>query len=231
MNAGQPETPAVDGELAAGEFGRWLDAIGEAIDGRRPADVPCGTCTACCRSAQFVHVGPEEVATLARIPAELLVAAPGLPSGHRVMGYDERGHCPMLQADGCSIYEDRPRTCRTYDCRVFAAAGVEPDAHGARGRTDVAERVRRWRFDYGGAEAHVRQRAVRATAALLARQPDVLGPRSAANPTAQAVAAVLAHRAGLRLDTDGRPLEATAPTAQAVRVELDRRTRAARSAR
>ena len=48
----------------------------------------------------------------------------------------------MLSATGCSIYEHRPRTCRTYDCRVFAATGIapEPDQPG------VAARVDRWRF-------------------------------------------------------------------------------------
>ena len=59
-----------------------------------------------------------------------------------VLGYDERGHCPMLVDGACSIYEHRPRTCRTYDCRVFPAAGVEPDADKAPSPT----RARRWRF-------------------------------------------------------------------------------------
>ena len=36
------------------------------------SDVPCNGCTACCRSSQFVHVGPDEADTLAHIPAELL---------------------------------------------------------------------------------------------------------------------------------------------------------------
>ena len=38
----------------------------------------------------------------------------------------------------------RPETCRTYDCRVFAAAGMNagPD------KTVINERIARWRFDY-----------------------------------------------------------------------------------
>lgn len=47
----------------------------------------------------------------------------------------------MLGDAGCRIYDDRPRTCRTYDCRVFAAAGVVPE------QPLIAERVRRWRFE------------------------------------------------------------------------------------
>jgi hypothetical protein len=42
-------------------------------------------------------------------------------------------------ADGrCSIYDERPRACRQYDCRVFAVSGVIPD------QPAVAERVRQW---------------------------------------------------------------------------------------
>ena len=72
----------------------------------------------------------------------MLFPAPGFPPGHVVMGYDDRGHCPMFKDNKCSIYEHRPRTCRTYDCRVFAATDVVPDA------PEIAARVRRWRFDH-----------------------------------------------------------------------------------
>ena len=68
----------------------------------------------------------------------------GCPTGHVVLGYDEQGRCPMLRDDGCSIYEHRPQACRTYDCRVFAATGVEVDDDKAL----LADRVRRWRFDH-----------------------------------------------------------------------------------
>ena len=64
-----------------------------------------------------------------------------MPEGHLLLGFDEHGRCPMLVRGACSIYESRPRTCRTYDCRVFAAAGVTPDE-----QPDIAAQVRRWRF-------------------------------------------------------------------------------------
>src|SRR5690349_11565351 len=112
-----------------------------ALAGTAESDVPCGSCTACCRSSQFVHIAPDERETLAVIPKELLFPAPRLPRGHVLLGYDERGHCPMLVAGGCSIYENRPRACRAYDCRVFAATGVTPSDQPA-----VVERVRQWRF-------------------------------------------------------------------------------------
>ena len=47
-----------------------------------------------------------------------------MPKGNMLLGYDENGHCPMLIDDKCSIYEHRPITCRSYDCRIFPAAGI-----------------------------------------------------------------------------------------------------------
>src|SRR3954452_13867356 len=82
---------------------------------------------ACCTSSQFVHIEPDEADALAHIPAALLFPAPRLPKGHVLLGYDERGHCPMLVAGRCSMYEHRPRACRAYDCRGCPAAGVNPD--------------------------------------------------------------------------------------------------------
>jgi Fe-S-cluster containining protein len=125
--------------VAAGRFSEWL----EQLQSGNEMAVPCGACTACCTSSQFVHIEPDERETLARIPVGLRFPAPGLPEGHVVLGYDEHGQCPMLVDGACSIYEHRPRTCRTYDCRVFAATGVEPDAS----QPDVAARVHEWRFD------------------------------------------------------------------------------------
>ena len=114
-------------DLPAGDFSSWITDVQAAIRGERAADVPCRGCTACCRSSQFVHIGPDETDTLSHIPAELLFPAPRLPRGHVLLGYDERGHCPMLVDDQCSIYEHRPVTCRAYDCRVFPATGVAVD--------------------------------------------------------------------------------------------------------
>ena len=73
----------------------------------------------------FIHIAPAEKQTLRHIPRALLVAAPGRPRGYRLMGYDDQGRCPMLVEGDCSIYGDRPQTCRDYDCRVFAATGIE----------------------------------------------------------------------------------------------------------
>ena len=120
--------------------------------------MPCDGCTACCRSSQFVDIAPDETDTLAHIPAELLFPAPGRPAGYVVLGYDETGCCPMLIDNRCSIYEHRPQTCRTYDCRVLPAAGVELDEET---KALIAERTQRWRFGYPNPEDRARQRAIR----------------------------------------------------------------------
>jgi len=132
----------IDETIDAGRFSLWLAELDQSLRGDADIDVPCGACTACCTSSQFVHIAPDETDTLARVPVELRFPAPGLPKGHVVLGYDERGRCPMLVDDACSIYEHRPRTCRTYDCRVFAATGVQPE-----GQPTIAARVARWAFD------------------------------------------------------------------------------------
>ena len=88
--------------IPAGEFSAWLTGMLAAIARERSSDVPCGGCTACCTSSQFVHIGPDEADTLAHIDPRLLFPAPLLPAGHVVMGYDERGRCPMLIDDVCS---------------------------------------------------------------------------------------------------------------------------------
>jgi len=130
--------------LDAGDFGSWLTDMRSALRGEQDAVVPCGGCTACCTSSQFVHVDADETDTLAHIPAELLFPAPRSTPATLVMGYDENGHCPMLVDNACSIYEHRPRTCRTYDCRLFAATGVEID----KSKPAIAHRVGRWRFTF-----------------------------------------------------------------------------------
>lgn len=161
--------------IDAGSLASWVAAFEEARRGDGAMDVPCGDCTACCRASQFIHVGPDEADALAHIPAEILVPAPGAPPGTRVMGYDEDGCCPMFDGERCSIYDHRPRACRTYDCRVFAAAGVDPDP----GRDDLAARVARWRFSLTGSEADDEadlHRAIRDTARLLADHRDAFSP-------------------------------------------------------
>ena len=148
-------------DLPAGGFSAWLRRTRIALVDESGADVPCGECIACCTTSHFVHVRPDEADALAHIPRELLFAAPGLPRGNVLLGYDENGRCPMVAGDGCSIYEHRPLTCRNYDCRVFAAAGIAADQQA------ITQRSRRWKFGYPAQDDRDRHASVRAAAAFL----------------------------------------------------------------
>lgn len=188
-------------ELPAGDFSTWIEAMLRAIRGAGESDVPCSGCTACCTASQFVHIAPDETDSLAHIPRELLFPAPLAPRGHVLMGYDARGHCPMLVDNACSIYEHRPRTCRTYDCRVFPATGVAIDESG---KELIAERARRWRFGYPSADDRARHDAALAAGAFLAAHRDAL-PAGAvpSNSTQLAVLAIeLSDLFAARADPD-----------------------------
>jgi hypothetical protein len=186
----------------------------QALRGEQESDVPCNDCTACCSSSQFVHIGPDETDTLAHIPSGLLFPAPRLPRGHMVLGYDEHGRCPMLADNGCSIYEHRPVTCRTYDCRVFPASDVVLDDDA---KVLIAGQARRWRFDFPSQSDRDQHDAVRAAAAFIHYHPDVLPGGGVASSAQLAVAAVVVHEAFLGLD------ETTDESV--IRVEVSRRLR------
>ncbi|MGO9872515.1 MAG: YkgJ family cysteine cluster protein [Acidimicrobiia bacterium] len=195
-----------DRDLAAGDFSSWMVEIQGAIRGDRSADVPCDGCTACCTSSQFIHIAPDETDTLSCIPGELLFAAPYLPPGHVLLGYDERGHCPMLIDNRCSIYEHRPRTCRTYDCRIYAACGIELDDDD---KTLIRERTRRWRFDFPTQVDRDQRDAVQAAAKFIDENPCTLPDgATSTNATQRAVLAIEMHETFFGtaiLETDSDP--------------------------
>ena len=226
-----------DGDLAAGDFLSWLTDMQRAIRGECGSDVPCRGCTACCTSSQFVHIGPDEVDTLARIPAELLFPAPRLPVGHVVLGYDERGHCPMLIDNRCSIYQHRPQACRTYDCRVFPAAGLTARMtagltagltigrkHDAGTGNDlIAQQARRWDFSHPTEADQIEHDAVRTAAAFIDEHPDLLpGGAPPPNRTQLAVLAIEIHHVFLRHDDNTGRTTLVVPDAAVVRGEVMR---------
>ena len=182
----------------------WLAADRDA------AEVPCGDCNACCRSGYFIHVEPDEAATLAAIPAALLFPAPGLPQGHKLMGYGADGACPMLRDGRCSIYGVRPRACRRYDCRVFAVTGVEPEPDKIAVRSAVAQ----WRVECEDATVQQRLDAIRRAAAYLRTHAAALP--ATGNPGQRALQAIaLAHMF---------PGSDSEPNREVVAAELERRT-------
>lgn len=77
-----------------------------------PSDVPCKTCTACCRGdilvlSDDIHSDYETVGFVHPLigPALKLAQKPD-------------GTCIYLNG-GCTIYDKRPRVCRAFDCRKF----------------------------------------------------------------------------------------------------------------
>lgn len=150
--------------LDAGRFATWLRAFRAAVKNGRSIAVPCGDCTACCTSKRFVHIEAGETKTLAAVPKELAFPAPGAPTGTVVLGYDAKGRCPLFHEGGCGIYRQRPLTCRTFDCRVLAAAGLAGD-HDA-----IHRQARRWAFTYASEHDARLHAAVTAAARELHRQ-------------------------------------------------------------
>lgn len=176
--------------LPAGNFSEWLRAMRAALSGGSGMQVACGDCVGCCTSSYYIKVRPHESGALRHIPPGNLVPVPGEP-GTLAMGYDTAGHCPMFRGGGCSIYQHRPETCRTYDCRIFSAAGMLAGPN----RSAINERIARWRFDYPGDGDHAEQRAVKAAADFL-RQHPVRFPdgQVPSRPSDIAVLAVKAYR-------------------------------------
>jgi len=205
-------------EVPAGPFSEWLRATHRArkleVIG---AEVPCGSCIGCCRASLFIHIRPDETATLARIPKRLLFPAPGLPKGNVLLGHDEQGRCPMLVNERCSIYEDRPQTCRDYDCRVFAASGIDVDQTAA---GEIAERVRAWKFSHPTDIDSREHAAVRAAGKFLTEHAAAfLDGALPPNPVQLALLAVRAYELFVRLNdasAAGQPLPAPEQIAQAI---------------
>lgn len=164
--AAEPAAP--DTPLDTEPFSAWLRGFREARKSGGDVTVPCGECRGCCTSGYFIPIAPDERDTLAHIPKELLFPAPGLPKGHRLLGYRENGHCPLFRENRCTIYAHRPRACRQYDCRLFPATGAPVDE----GKPRIAAQAVRWRFAYPEAGDREQQAAVSAAARFLDRHAD-----------------------------------------------------------
>jgi uncharacterized protein len=178
-------------DLPAGAFSAWLPGARAAMEGERGSDVPCDGCTACCTASQWIRIGSGELDVLACIPPELLARSARLPNGDVLLPPDDRGHCPMLVDGACTIYEHRPQTCRAYDCRVFAAAGLDAEADSGPG---IGRQARRWRFDHPTPDDHAQHAAVRAAAAYLEAHAAALpGVPVVLGATRRAVLAVQLH--------------------------------------
>ncbi len=80
-----------------------------------PLNVLCLRCGMCCDGTLFTHVSlqPEEAAELQQR---------GLPIGSRADGGPAlTQHCAALEERACTVYTDRPASCRLYQCQLFSA--------------------------------------------------------------------------------------------------------------
>lgn len=171
----------------AGEFSDWLNSFIKTMKGESLGDVPCGDCVGCCTSSKFILVRPSDTEAKSSIPKELLFSAPGFPNGFQLMGYDEKGHCPMFKNGKCSIYESRPETCRQYDCRVLAATGAAVEDESA----VIVERVNSWEFSFRDSNSLGMAKAIKRSMAFLKenseRFPSGYIPRSDSQLAALAI--------------------------------------------
>jgi hypothetical protein len=105
-----------------------------------------------------------------------------------LMGYFDNGCCPMHINDACSMYEHRPQTCRTYDCRIFAAAGIDA---GGKDKALINSRVRLWKFSYPAQSDRTRHNAVKAAARFIQTRAQCFpNGRAPVNPGDIAVLAI-----------------------------------------
>lgn len=173
--------------LPAGDFSAWLRDMRRSLAGEGGMDVACGSCRGCCTSSYFVKVRAHETEALATIGESNL--EPG-PAGSRLMGFHANGHCLMFRGGNCAIYPSRPETCRSYDCRVYAAAEMS----AGEGKTEINQRVARWRFSFPASRDRAEQGAVAAAARYLRQHPVRFpGGHVPSRPSEIAVLAVKAY--------------------------------------
>jgi hypothetical protein len=78
--------------------------------GGASAVVDCGTCTMCCREPQRIELTSAEL------------ASPVLRHDGKYLLRQSDRSCTHLVDGCCEVYDQRPRSCRTFDCRALAVA-------------------------------------------------------------------------------------------------------------
>lgn len=82
-----------------------------------PGVVPCGSCQLCCKG-QDVFLFPGEDANGLPIVPGIIPASFGRAARPAMrLTQKPNGDCAHLGPDGCTVYDQRPRTCRIFDCR------------------------------------------------------------------------------------------------------------------
>ena len=76
---------------------------------QQAADVPCGTCRACCRHDR-IFLGPRDDPRAYRWHLE---------GGYPVLDRLPNGDCVYLTEQGCGMHGRAPEICRRMDCRIL----------------------------------------------------------------------------------------------------------------
>jgi Fe-S-cluster containining protein len=85
---------------------------------------PCHACAAlCCKQNGHDYAvlldGDDERRRFAAFSASVVISAHPAPVEERVLPY-VNGRCRFLgEGDRCTIYDDRPRNCRRFECTRF----------------------------------------------------------------------------------------------------------------
>ncbi len=203
----------------AGNFSEWLSQTRSAFIDEKGVTVACGDCKACCTSSYFVHIRPEEKATLKAIDKKLLFPALGLPKGNMLMGYYENGYCPMMTERGCKIYLNRPITCRNYDCRVFTAAGI---AAGGDDKAQINERAGQWQFSYPTEQDKKEHDAVKEAANFIQNHADSFPQGTVpSNPSQIAILAIKTYTVFLEPENQNGSKRRTRPDIEVARAVIE----------
>jgi Fe-S-cluster containining protein len=91
-----------------------------AAEGQEVRIVPCGSCTACCRT-QWVFLDPDS----GDVPAlydtvDVIDPKSGAPV--KALAHKPSGECVYLGSTGCTIHDRAPAMCRAFDCRAYYLA-------------------------------------------------------------------------------------------------------------
>lgn len=79
-----------------------------------PSNVPCNGCKRCCQGEQVI-IRPQDGDDVNKYKTVETIYN-GFSA--RMLEQKPNGDCVYLGEHGCTIYEDRPIVCRSYDCRV-----------------------------------------------------------------------------------------------------------------
>jgi hypothetical protein len=82
---------------------------------RDQTEVPCGTCTECCKSGQGLFLHPEQGDDVSSYEHQVATDPEGKPVF--LLATTNGGACVYLGPSGCTIYQRRPLLCRGFDCR------------------------------------------------------------------------------------------------------------------